>query len=119
MKFRAVAGIDDPGPDDDHLASSSLRRRRHRCRLQHLMSASHLLMPAHYERPSCVPSLVRFIFQYALAAAVARTDCSSVSAGAHNRHCRRHNSNPRNRANGEFENALDGIQGKRTGNGRQ
>src|SRR4029077_17458442 len=59
-------------------------------------------------------------FDTPLAAAVAPTDRSRVSAGAHNRHCRRHNSNPRNRANGEFENAL-GRHSRETyaGNGSQ
>src|SRR5206468_503144 len=59
-------------------------------------------------------------FNTPLAAPVARTNCSRVSAGAHNRHCRRHNSNPWARANGELKNAL-GRHSRETfaGNSRQ
>src|SRR4030095_226179 len=45
-------------------------------------------------------------FNTILAAAIARTDCSRISACADNRHRRRYNSNSGDRANESFENAL-------------
>src|SRR5215813_12336826 len=50
-------------------------------------------------------------FNTSVAAAVARTDWSRLSAGAHNRHCCRYNSNPQDLANGEFENARERHSG--------
>ena len=93
--FAAVAGGGDPG-----------------------RPASPMPATTSYERP-IIPSRPRITnnhpafglsfvlsFDPILVAAVARTDCSRVSACAHNRHCRRHNSNSWDRANGGFENAL-------------